>query len=1138
MAALMLCPGGASARSLATAQRMPEYQRILFASNSPQQMRMESRGNMVVLILSEPTGDVSALAQRLKPHVTAIERSPDGKRVTLTLDKNYRLRQFVSGNTVGVDILTTQINETKPAIPPVAKAPAPPPAPKKPEPPVADIMTTKPQTPLTAPAPAPAPPASPVQNKATPPVADIMTTKPQTPPTAPAPAPAPAPPASPVQNKAAPPLADIMTTKPASPVEPAPASNMLSTKPVADSVMTTKAVTPPPPPSASAPAPAPAARATREPVAEVTPAAVPEAPEAAPPAVAPTVADSAELPQELMVGVENKEGAAFIRFPWTARTAGAVFRSGNDIWMVFNRPAKIDTVRLGTVLPTSVLSITRYQLPGHTVLRLETDGTLYPNVDKVKNSYEWRVGLLKDKQERARIDTVLQPNAKAAVPYLLLKAADVSPPVSFMDPLIGDRWMVVPVYEIGEGLVYPRRFPEFELVPSVQGLAIKTLRPDLTLTPTRAGLRLSAKNGIIISNTLPFLKGGSAPVKGSSAAAGVLLPYDLWYVKTADYRDTYHRLESYLISAPKAEQQDVLYELAGLNFGQGLDSEAVAYLTLIRETAPEYYKNKKLALVRAAANFMAGRMEEAAADIKAPELAGVKEAALWKEVIGMFVPPKPLVQGLFAGQEEPAADAANAKEKANASPEAKLAEIATNATLQSHRFDYLKYQDQFIRYYPPDVRRRLALIAAENYIKNSQHDKAVTVLRELSNDGLFEAVQPQAEYLIGVIAREKGKANEAKEIFTRLAAQEANPYIRNRAEFALIQLEYKNNELPIEKALERFEAMRMGWRGDAHERELLNYLGQLYRDNQQYDMALRTWKELMAAFPNDPKILTFQTRASNLFANLFLEGKADEFSAVKALALFYEFRELTPLGARGNLMIQKLADRLAALDLLDSAAELLKFQVESRIAGEERARVGAHLALIYLMNKKPDQALSTLESTHYGEMNDELRLLRLRLSAKAFFDLNRNEEALAVMAADTSPEGEALRIEILWKMRDWPNMIQQAERMLAQRKDLTAPLNEEETQTLLKLALAYSFEKDMQQLKYLRDYYTDLMQDSRYKDIFNYLTNYTNPLDPEDFALVSQQISGMENFMQYFREKITKGALSETTQSEPQPPGQ
>jgi hypothetical protein len=26
--------------------------------------------------------------------------------------------------------------------------------------------------------------------------------------------------------------------------------------------------------------------------------------------------------------------------------------------------------------------------------------------------------------------------------------------------------------------------------------------------------------------------------------------------------------------------------------------------------------------------------------------------------------------------------------------------------------------------------------------------------------------------------------------------------------------------------------------------------------------------------------------------------------------------------------------------------------------------------------------------------------------------------------------------------------------------------------------------------------------------------------------------------MQYFREKITKGALSETTQSEPQPPGQ
>ena len=39
-------------------------------------------------------------------------------------------------------------------------------------------------------------------------------------------------------------------------------------------------------------------------------------------------------------------------------------------------------------------------------------------------------------------------------------------------------------------------------------------------------------------------------------------------------------------------------------------------------------------------------------------------------------------------------------------------------------------------------------------------------------------------------------------------------------------------------------------------------------------------------------------------------------------AMFYEFRELTPIGRRGDEMIRRLADRLVAVDLLDQAGEL------------------------------------------------------------------------------------------------------------------------------------------------------------------------------------------------------------------------
>ena len=42
-------------------------------------------------------------------------------------------------------------------------------------------------------------------------------------------------------------------------------------------------------------------------------------------------------------------------------------------------------------------------------------------------------------------------------------------------------------------------------------------------------------------------------------------------------------------------------------------------------------------------------------------------------------------------------------------------------------------------------------------------------------------------------------------------------------------------------------------------------------------------------------------------------------SAVDALSLYYDFRDLTPIGRKGDEMIRTLADRLVALDLLDQA---------------------------------------------------------------------------------------------------------------------------------------------------------------------------------------------------------------------------
>ena len=65
------------------------------------------------------------------------------------------------------------------------------------------------------------------------------------------------------------------------------------------------------------------------------------------------------------------------------------------------------------------------------------------------------------------------------------------------------------------------------------------------------------------------------------------------------------------------------------------------------------------------------------------------------------------------------------------------------------------------------------------------------------------------------------------------------------------------------------------------------------------------------------------------------------------------------------------------------------------------------------------------------------------------------------------------------------------------------------------------------QLRYLRDYYGALIPDSGYKQIFDFITNDTNPLDKEDSAMLGEQISRTESFLGLFKEKIAGGKLSE-----------
>src|SRR5258707_788614 len=160
-----------------------------------------------------------------------------------------------------------------------------------------------------------------------------------------------------------------------------------------------------------------------------------------------------------------------------------------------------------------------------------------------------------------------------------------------------------------------------------------------------------------------------------------------------------------------------------------------------------------------------------------------------------------------------------------------------------------------------------------------------------------------------------------------------------------------------------FDGLRYRWRGDATELETIRALGQLYLSQGRYREALEALRSAGSRLPDLPEALQLRSDLNVAFRSLFLDGNTDGLEPVQALALFEDFKELAPIGSDGDLMVRKLVRRLVDVDLLDQAAELLKYQADYRLDGVARAQVATDLARIYLMDRKPEKAIEAINGS-------------------------------------------------------------------------------------------------------------------------------------------------------------------------------
>jgi hypothetical protein len=349
---------------------------------------------------------------------------------------------------------------------------------------------------------------------------------------------------------------------------------------------------------------------------------------------------------------------------------------------------------------------------------------------------------------------------------------------------------------------------------------------------------------------------------------------------------------------------------------------------------------------------------------------------------------------------------------------------------------------------------------------------------------------------------------------------------------ALADLSVKLGKVDEKTAIESLERLRYDWRGDTLELEALAELGRHYLADHHYREGLSIMHAAVSYFPKEEGTRALSDDMGNAFRGLFLEGGADAMSPIEALALFYDFRELTPLGSDGDDMVRRLAERLVLVDLLPQAEDLLQHQVDQRLQGAARAQVASRLATIYLMDHKPEEALRNIRATRQAQLPEWLDSERRLLEARSLMDLKQYDFALEVLLNDTTPAAERIRSDVYWGAGNWGAAAEHIEQVLADRWRNTTPLDRDERLNVMRASICYLFSKDDFGLSSLRERYLDKMKGTPDAAAFELVTAKpdSSSADVGELAKRIASADTLDAFMKAFKAShtVSTGGVSTT----------
>jgi tetratricopeptide (TPR) repeat protein len=804
-----------------------------------------------------------------------------------------------------------------------------------------------------------------------------------------------------------------------------------------------------------------------------------------PPAVnSPPAAAAAD--SDASVSARRDSDGLRLMFSFATATPAALFRRADTVWLVFDSKSPIDIEPIRSKGGSIIADVSQLPLDKGQAIRIRLNRPQLPSLtgDDRPGEPNWTVTFADTMQTPTQPLTAFRNITDPAL-------ANVTVPLSkpgllhrLVDPDAGDAIMVVTAPAPVRGFIKRQDFVEFSLLESIHGVAIRPNSDDVTAATAPDKIVLSRPGGLTLS---------SAAVGAARAPVVVRSIFDVGEWKKNQAENFTARQDALIAASAAADPEQrtpARIDLASFYLARGMYPEAKGILDLVLVDTNPGSEDAVALIVHSVAASLMGRPELAAKDLANPAIGTNYDSQLWKALALSR-------QGKWA----------EAREK-------------------------FKNVEFAITSLPIELQRIVMLEAMRSTLEARDYSGAAKRSSDLDVVGVAPEMKPQVAVLRGRLAEALGHDKDALDEY-KTAIQSPDRAAAAEAKLLEIMLRQKRDEITPAEALGDLETLAVMWRGDGVEVRTLAMLARMYSETGRYGEAFAATRIATRLQPNSEVSRAAQDAASALFAQLYLSPKGDDLPPVDALGMFYEYRELTPIGRRGDEMIRHLADRLVAVDLLDQASELLQYQVDKRLEGAARAQVAARLAMVYLTNRKPDRAIGALRTTRIADLSGELRQQRLLLEARAQSDVGRHDLALDIISNIGGREAIRLRSDIYWASRRWREASEQIELYYADRWRDFKPLNPVEKGDVIRAVVGYALAEDAIGLARFREKYAPLMSGDADRAAFE-TASKPAAANSAEFALIARMAASVDTLDGFLREM--RARFPDATARAPLPP--